>query len=357
MVTQCSSNPEQHVIFLKLIEPYSAQPAIFLGATPQAHWPALPRDLAPAANAWLLRPVVPLAEVAASMRASAVGRPSSLLRDQLESAGRQPGRSTACWPAAFAAYITTAYDTWLHTTLRDVGRQPTPSSRPAEVGFVEANRLPSFTSSASTTAPKLALTAADLRRLPDQGPALAGLVQPTLANKTVLISPGPARHLLSAALQASLFQAGTIRPSAFAVWQGLPAGEQTWLDQEVRVVEAPPSTCWLSCWGAPAGDGGPAARRAGPSTANPPPSPPFLLRPSATCSWPPSPSRTCAGWCSTRPTLPSGPCQRVRPERRPGHRSRQDDSPTAQAGLLLRCLKRSKRQSNQYDLFAPRLGL
>ena len=225
--------------------------AIFLGADlPQAATGRPSRaDLAArlAQRLGFFGQLSPWPEVAAQYE-SQRGRQALIawLRDQLESAGRQPGpiyRLLAQLPVA--AYITTAYDTWLHTTLRDVGRQPnTLVAGPAEVGFVEANRPTVVHLFGVYDRPEsLALTAADLRRLPQtKAQLLAGLVQPTLANKTVLIL-GQDLHdtYFQQLYQASLFQAGTIRPSAFAVWQGLAGWEkQTWLDQEVRVVEAPP---------------------------------------------------------------------------------------------------------------------
>lgn len=189
----------------------------------------------------------PWPEVAARYEASA-GRFALIawLRDQLDPTGRQPGpvyRLLAQLPAV--SYITTAYDTWLYDALREAGRRPNPPVVGADsLSLPDASRpAVAYLFGLCDQPASLAITAADLNRLPQtKAQILAGLVQPALANKTVLIVGQDLRDAyFKAFYTTALFQAGTIRPPAIAAWPGLDGWEvQTWRDQEVRVTGLPP---------------------------------------------------------------------------------------------------------------------
>jgi hypothetical protein len=141
-------------------------------------------------------------------------------------------------------YITTAYDTALHEALRAAGCRPNlPVVDAASLGLLDPDRPTVVHLFGTYDRPgSLVLTAAHLRQLPQtKAQILAGLVHPTLANKSVLIVGQDLRDThLQNLYQMALFQAGTIRPSAYAAWPGLEEWEvQSWRAQEVRVVDLP----------------------------------------------------------------------------------------------------------------------
>jgi hypothetical protein len=185
-------------------------------------------------------------DVAAQYEADA-GRNALIrwLRDQLDAGGRRPGPIydlLAQLPVL--TYITTAYDPWLHDALRDAGRRPNlPVVDAASLGLRDPGRPTVVHLLGVYDRPEsLALTAADLRQLAEsRRQILAGLVHPALANQSVLILGQDLRDAHFATLyQNALFQAGTIRPPAYAIWPGLADWEvQTWARQEVRVVDRP----------------------------------------------------------------------------------------------------------------------
>jgi len=191
-------------------------------------------------------------EIAARYEASAgLNALISWLRDQLDAAGQGPGPFGVAQgrPAhgllaqlPVNIYITTAYDTGLYDALREADRRPNLSVvDAASLGLLDADRPTVVHLFGTYDRPgSLVLTAAHLRQLPQtKSQILAGLVHPTLANKSVLIVGQDLRDSHFQTLyQTALFQAGTIRPSAYAAWPGLEEWEvQTWRAQEVRVVD------------------------------------------------------------------------------------------------------------------------
>ncbi|MGD8791041.1 MAG: SIR2 family protein [Anaerolineae bacterium] len=165
------------------------------------------------------------------------------LRDQLG-----PTRPGPIYPLLaqlpVTTYITTTYDTGLYDALREAGRQPNlPVVDASSLGLREANRPTVVHLFGIYDRPEsLVLTAGQVRQLPQsKAQILSGLVHPTLANQSVMILGQDLRDSHFQTLyQQALFQAGTIRPPAYAVWQGLADWEkQTWLQQDVRVVDAP----------------------------------------------------------------------------------------------------------------------
>lgn len=186
-------------------------------------------------------------EVAARYEAGA-GRTALIrwLKDQLEPVRHPPGpvyELLAGLPAT--TYITSAYDDYVYRALEQAGRQPNlPVVGADSLGLLDAGQPTVVYLLGQLDQPlSLALTTTDLNRLPQtKAQVLAGLVQPSLANKTVLIVGQDLRDVHFKAFYATaLFQAGTIRPPAIAAWPGLDGWEvQTWRDQGVRVVDAPP---------------------------------------------------------------------------------------------------------------------
>ncbi len=191
-------------------------------------------------------PPPPWPEVAAQYEAgSGLNGLISWLQEQIELSEHQPGpiyRLLAQLPVA--TFITTTYDTFLCDMLREAKRRPnSPVVDAAGLGLVSPNRPTVVQLFGVRDQPaSLALTVDHLLSLP-QGKAqiLAGLVRPALANKSVLILGQDLRDTYFKTLYAeALFQAGTIRPPALAVWPGLADWEkQIWLRQEVRVIDMP----------------------------------------------------------------------------------------------------------------------
>jgi hypothetical protein len=222
--------------------------ALFVGADlPQAATGLPSRaDLAAelAERLGVAAPAPPWPEIAARYEASAgLNALITWLRDQLETAGQGPGPVhdlLAQLPAT--TYLTTAYDTRLHDALREAGRRPNlPVVDASSLGLLDAGRPTVVHLFGTYDRPdSLVLTAAHLRQLPQtKAQILAGLVHPTLANRSVLVVGQDLRDTHFQTLyQTALFQAGTIRPSAYASWPGLEEWEtQTWLSEEVRVVD------------------------------------------------------------------------------------------------------------------------
>ena len=222
--------------------------ALFVGADlPQAVTGRPSRaDLAAslAQRLGLSSPPPPWPEVAARYEASA-GRFALVrwLKDQLDPTGKSPGSIYGLLArVSVATYITSAHDTWLYNSLQEAGRPPNlPVVGADSLGLQEADRPTVVHLFGVRDRPEsLVLTAADLRRLPQTKiQILAGLVQPTLANKTILIVGQDLRDTYFQTIyQTALFQAGTIRPPAFAVWEGLADWEkQIWRDQGVHVID------------------------------------------------------------------------------------------------------------------------
>jgi hypothetical protein len=218
-------------------------------------------------------------EIAARYEASAgLNALISWLRDQLDAAGQRPTpayRLLAQLPINI--YITTAYDTGLHEALREAGRRPNlPVIDAAGLGLLDPDRPTVVHLFGTYDRPgSLVLTATHLRQLPQtKAQILAGLVHPTLANRSVLIV-GQDLHdtHFQTLYQTALFQAGTIRPSAYAAWPGLEEWEvQTWRAQEVRIVDLPAMELLGELAGQPQATPVPA----GPPT--PPPEPPQFER-------------------------------------------------------------------------------
>ena len=186
-------------------------------------------------------------EVAARYEAGA-GRTALIrwLKGQLEPVRHPPGpvyELLAGLPAT--TYITSAYDDYVYRALEQAGRQPNlPVVGADSLGLLDAGQPTVVYLLGQLDQPlSLALTTTDLNRLPQtKAQVLAGLVQPSLANKTVLIVGQDLRDVHFKAFYATaLFQAGTIRPPAIAAWPGLDGWEvQTWRDQQVRVAGLPP---------------------------------------------------------------------------------------------------------------------
>jgi hypothetical protein len=194
----------------------------------------------------LTGPAPPWPEIAARYEASAgLNALITWLRDQLETASQGPGPVyglLAQLPAT--TYLITAYDTRLHDALREAGRRPNlPVVDASSLGLLDSGRPTVVHLFGTYDRPdSLVLTAAHLRQLPQsKAQILAGLVQPILANRSVLIVGQDLRDTHFQTLyQTALFQAGTIRPSAYAAWPGLEAWEVgTWRAQEVRVLDLP----------------------------------------------------------------------------------------------------------------------
>lgn len=165
------------------------------------------------------------------------------LRDQIEPAEHRPGpiyRLLAQLPVA--TYLTTIYDAWLHDALRAAGRRP-------NLAVVDASSLSLLDARRPTVVhllgvcdrlDSLVLTATQMQQLPQsKAQILAGLVHPTLAHKSVLIVGQDLRDPYFQTLyQTALFQAGAIRPMAFAACPGLADWEkQSWLQKQVRVLD------------------------------------------------------------------------------------------------------------------------
>jgi hypothetical protein len=167
------------------------------------------------------------------------------LQDQLDPTGRRPGtayRLLAQLPVT--TFITTTYDTWLHQALTEVGRRPNlPVVDADSLGLLDSGRPTVVKLFGVRDWPdSLVLTTDDLQKLPQtKSRLLAGLVQPALSNKTVLIFGQNLRDTYFQNLyQTALSKAGPIRPLAYAVWQGLAEWEkQVWRDRGVSVIEAP----------------------------------------------------------------------------------------------------------------------
>lgn len=165
------------------------------------------------------------------------------LREQVEPAGRQPGPIYSLLAQLpVAAYITTAHDSYLYEALRDAGRSPNlPVVDASSLGLLDAGRPTVIHLFGTYDRPaSLVLTATHMQQLAQsKAQILAGLVHPTLANKSVLIVGQDLRDTYFQSLyQSALFQAGTIRPPAYAAWPDLADWEkQTWLQQQVRILD------------------------------------------------------------------------------------------------------------------------
>jgi hypothetical protein len=238
-------------ILLDLIEQLQrGNGALFLGGDLPAALTGLPAraDLvvALAGRLGIVGPPPAWPEVAARYQAQN-GRNALIrwLQDQLEPAGRQAGPVySALAQLPLTTFITATYDTRLHQALREAGRRPNlPVVGAGSLGLLEATRPTVVKLLGVRDRPdSLVLTAADLQRLPQsKAQLLAGLVGPALANKTVLIVGQDLRDTHFQTLyQTALFQAGTIRPLAYAVWEELAEWEkETWSERGVRVIEAP----------------------------------------------------------------------------------------------------------------------
>jgi hypothetical protein len=224
--------------------------ALFVGADLPPETTGLPSraDLAAelARRLDLAGPAPSWPEIAARYETSAgLNALISWLRDQLDTAGQRSAPAYRLLAQlGVNTYITTAYDTGLHEALREAGRRPNlPVVDAASLGLLDADRPTVVHLFGTYDRPgSLVLTAADMRQLPQtKSQILAGLVHPTLANRSVLVVGQDLRDTHFQTLyQTALFQAGTIRPSAYAAWPGLEEWEaQTWRQQEVRVLDLP----------------------------------------------------------------------------------------------------------------------
>jgi hypothetical protein len=227
----------------------------------------------------LADPAPPWPEIAARYEASAgLNALISWLRDQLETAGRGSGPVHRLLAQLSATtYLTAAYDTRLYEALREAGRRPNlPVVDASSLGLLDAGRPTVVHLFGTYDRPgSLVLTAAHLRQMPQtKAQILAGLVHPTLANQSVLILGQDLRDAYFRTFYSTaLFQAGTIRPLAYAAWPGLEEWEtQTWLAEEVRVVDRSAMELLGELAGQPQATPVPA----GPPT--PPPEPPQFER-------------------------------------------------------------------------------